>query len=130
MAPTNGRFHFRIEPLEVEILREADADGAKRAALVGNEIDHGTARRSIVAVVAAGDGVQEQTGIADTARERAHMVQGIPQRHRAVATDSPVGGFEPHRAAERGGDTDGSPGIAPHGPKDDIRGDGGARSAA
>src|SRR2546427_12732085 len=86
-------------PRDVETLHAAVARVEVRARL--------TRERAPVAVVATGDHVEHEGGVADGPRERPHVRDvGEAAGEAAPVRDAAVRGLEAVRAAERGGDAD------------------------
>ena len=119
-----------IEPLEVEILRQADAQFANGAARLRQIVSDGFLRRGLVAWIVPGNSLQRDGRIAHRTRQRAHVIEREIERHHAVAAHAAAGGLESHGSAERRRDANRAAGIAAHGHENHFRRDRRARSAA
>ncbi len=108
-------------PLEIEILRHADAHPANGGVFCRDEILGRPPRRRRIAPVVPGNRIHHQRRVARAPRQRPHVVQAVSQRKGAVPAHPPVGRLQPHRTAERGRYPDGAAGIAPHRREDHPR---------
>jgi hypothetical protein len=76
------------------------------------------------------DGIEEESGVGDGARQRANAIKAGRERNHAGDGDAAEGGFEADDAAERGGDADGAAGVRADAAVAEARRDGGRRAAA
>src|SRR5579875_714993 len=86
--------------------------------------------RCRVAAVMAGDHAEDGGGIANGARERAHVIEGETQGLHAVAADHAVSRLEAGDSTKGCRDANGAAGIGTERGEDESGGDGGAGTAA
>jgi hypothetical protein len=70
---------------------------------------HSRPRRSIVTLVESGDCLEKHRSIAHGSGQGPHMVQAEIERHHSIAAHASRGRLDPHCAAERRRNADGSP---------------------
>ena len=112
-----GGGHGVVAGLPEGVARQPDAQAPQLATQCAGVVVHGLVRAAGVLAVVAGDGVEDDCRVLHALGQRPHVVQRPRQRQHSATAHAPVGGQQPHHAAQRRRDPDRSPRVCAQRPQ-------------